>query len=92
MTYDSQETLKAFSEKESLQYPLLQDQDIKHVNALGIRNEAYGEDSAMYGIPHPGVIFIDAQGTVAAKYAVAGYRQRPPFDALLTHITELVTE
>jgi peroxiredoxin len=92
MTYDSQEVLKAFSEKEALQYPLLQDQDLKHVNALGIRNEAFGEDSNMYGIPHPGVIFVDAQGAIAAKYAVAGYRQRPPFDALLTHITGLVTE
>lgn len=92
MTYDKVELLKRFHTKEALGYPLLADQNAKHANALGIRNETYKEGHNMYGIPHPGVIFVDNTGTIRAKYAVPGYRSRPPFDALLEHIRGLVAE
>lgn len=90
MTYDSQDVLAEFHAAENLQYPLLQDVAAKHVSALGIRNEEYAEGSRAYGIPHPGILFIDAQGVIRAKYAVPGYRRRPPFDALFEHIKSLV--
>ena len=90
MTYDSLEVLAGLHAEEELSYPLLQDVDAEHVNALGIRNEDYPEGHRAYGIPHPGVIFIDAEGIIRAKYAVAGYRERPPFDALIKHLAGLV--
>lgn len=90
MTYDSLEVLAGFREKEKLGYPLLRDLEAKHVSAYGILNEQYEPGHPAYGIPHPGVLYVDAGGVVRAKFAVAGYRQRPPFDALLEYLTGMV--
>ena len=92
MTYDAASVLAAFHSGEALGYPLLRDVGAKHVSALGILNEAYPEGHPAHGIPHPGVIYVDAQGTIRAKYAIPGYRQRPPFAALLEHLASLVSK
>ncbi len=92
MTYADVAKLKAFHDAENLGYPLLQDENAKHVNALGIRNEGYEEGHNMYGIPHPGVMFVDNNGIIRAKYAIPGYRSRPPFEELLAHISGLVAK
>lgn len=89
MTYDSRDILAKFHAEKNLRYPLLQDVDAKFVNALGVRNEEYAAGHSAYGIPHPGILYVAADGTIAAKYAVPGYRNRPPFDALLEHIATL---
>jgi peroxiredoxin len=83
MTYDSQEVLAGFHAEQELGYPLLQDQDVQHVNAYGIRNEDYGPDHMGYGIPHPGILYIAPDGIILGKFAVPGYRSRPPFEAML---------
>ena len=92
MTYDSLEVLADFHAAEALGYPLLKDVDAEHVNAYGIRNEDYEPGSRAYGIPHPGIIFVGADGVVKAKYAVRGYRKRPPFDELLEHVKMLADQ
>lgn len=89
MTYDSLEVLKTFHTEQNLGYVLLQDVQAQHVNALGIRNEDYEEGHQAYGIPHPGILFIGADGVIKAKYAVPGYRSRPPFEALLEDLKAL---
>jgi peroxiredoxin len=86
MTYDAQEVLQKFHSEQNLNYPLLQDVEVEHVEKYGIRNEDYGPDSRGYGVPHPGILFLDAQGVVVAKFAIAGYRTRPPFDELYERI------
>ena len=78
MTYDSREILKAFHSEQNLNYPLLQDEEARHVDAYGIRNRDYGPGEMGFGIPHPGIIYIAATGTVALKFAIPGYRDRPP--------------
>lgn len=90
MTYDSREILSGFHSEEALAFPLLQDIDAIHINALGIRNEEYPLGHNNYGIPHPGILFIGSDGSIKAKYAVPGYRRRPPFDTLYSDIESLV--
>lgn len=80
MTYDDESILADFAAKNNLTYPLLQDVDVKHVNAFGVRNMNYQPGDAGYGIPEPGILYIDAEGIVRLKFAVPGYRTRPPFD------------
>lgn len=87
MTYDAESILADFHAEQNLGYPLLRDDDVKHVNALGIRNEEYGPGHMGYGIPHPGVLYIKSDGTIAAKYAVPGYRSRPPFEEIYGQIS-----
>lgn len=92
MTYDEVDVLSSFSKKEMLSYALLQDQNAGLVNALGIRNEDFEAGHRAYGIPHPGVIWVDKDGKVAAKFALQGFRARPPFEALYEHIKEQIEQ
>lgn len=89
MTYDARDALAGFHDAQGLAYPLLQDVDVKHVNAYGVLNREYHPGDAGYGIPYPGVLYIGTDGTVLAKFAVPGYRQRPPFQRMLDTIVEL---
>ena len=78
MTYDERLLLAEFHEAEQLGFPLLQDEDARHVDAYGIKNADYEAGHQGYGIPYPGVLFIEPGGVIAAKFAVPGYRERPP--------------
>lgn len=90
MTYDGVDKLAAFVEKHGVRYPVLSDQGAAHVNALGIRNDEYGEGHGAYGVAHPGIFLIDAEGIIRLKRALPGYRDRPPFDELLKAVTAAV--
>ncbi len=83
MTYDDHEVSRKFSERSHISYPILKDVDARHVSAFGILNEAYERGHRAYGIPHPGMFLIDADGTIRAKFAEEDYRDRPAFDNVL---------
>lgn len=78
MTYDSLEILKEFHDERGLGFPLLRDVDGKHVNAFGVPDEDLGR-----GIPLPGILWLAPDGRINAKFAVRGYRTRPPISDLL---------
>ena len=78
MTYDERTILTEFHADQNLNYPLLQDEGVKHVDAYGVRNQDYEPGHRGYGIPNPGIIYVDASGDVVMKFAVPGYRDRPP--------------
>jgi peroxiredoxin len=80
MTYDPVPVLRAFHEAEALSYPLLHDERAQHVDAFGIRNEAYAPGDDAWGIPHPGIVWIDEAGVIRGTWAVPDYRERPPFE------------
>ena len=87
MTYDDRAILARFHQEQGLRYPLLQDVDLKHVDAFGVRNQDYEPGDSGYGVPYPGVLYIGVDGKIIAKFAVPGYRQRPPFDRMLDTVT-----
>ena len=86
ITYDDRQVLAAFRTEHDLGYPLLQDLDALHVNRYGVRNEQYPPGDANYGLPHPGMLWIGRDGTIRAKWAVPGYRERPPIEAVVESI------
>lgn len=89
MTYDKRELLAAFHAEHGLGFPLLQDVDVRHVNAYGVRNEEYDVGHFGYGIPHPGILYVSPQGVVVAKFAVPGYRERPPLEEVYAAVAAL---
>jgi len=89
MTYDSVEILKSVEEDEGIEFTLLRDADITHVNALGILNEDYEPDSRAYGVPHPGIFLISPDGVIRAKFAEEGYRLRPDFENVMEAASNL---
>lgn len=78
LSYDKVETLKAFSDRRGIQYPLLSDPGSQTIDAYGLRNE-----SSKQGIPHPAVLLISKDGKVAEVLMEEGYRNRPTTEAIL---------
>ncbi len=92
MTYDSVEMLKTVEEDQGIEFTLLRDEGIKHVNALGILNEDYEPDSRAYGVPHPGIFLLSPDGIVRFKFAEEGYRLRPDFADVLAAAEQLSSQ
>jgi peroxiredoxin len=69
MSYDARDKAAAFHAEQELGYPILQDEDVRHVDAYGI---------------------IDPDGIIQLKFAVPGYRERPPFEQVYQQIAERV--
>lgn len=89
MTYDSVEMLKTVEEDQGIEFTLLHDEAITHVNALGILNTDYEPDQRTYGVPHPGIFLLDTEGVIRAKFAEEDYRDRPDFADVLEAAAEL---
>jgi peroxiredoxin len=89
MTYDSLDTLKNAEIDYETRFPLLRDEDTRHVSALGILNTDYEPGSRAYGIPYPGIFLLNSDGTVLAKFAEEDYRNRPDFGYVLEAARQL---
>ncbi len=90
MSYDPTKVLTAFAASQTIGYPLLSDASHTHVNAFGIRNEDYPVGDSAYGIPHPGILFIDHNGLVLLKFAVPDYRKRPELKEVFAAVATLL--
>jgi peroxiredoxin len=77
MSYDSIETLKIAEEDFGVGFTMLHDEAIKHVDAFGIRNPDPEPDHFAYGIPKPGIMLINPDGTILRKFAEEDFRIRP---------------
>lgn len=80
ITYDSVEMLKTVEEDQGVEFPMLHDEAVKHVNALGVRNLDYEPDHRFYGIPYPGILLLDTDGVIKAKFAEERYQDRPVWE------------
>ncbi len=85
ISYDSIETLKAFSDKHQITFSLLSDAGSKTIDAWGLRNkEATGRTA---GIPHPGTFMIDRAGTIVSRAFEQPYQERRSATSLLAQLT-----
>jgi len=89
VSYDSVETLKHFSDRKEIRYPLLADKGSKVIRAFGILNDQWPSD-IMYrksstgerdwidpvGIAYPGNYLIDPQGIIQSKYFYRKFFER----------------
>jgi len=83
ITYDSVEILKSVEEDQAITFALLHDEEVKHVNAFGIRNMDYEPGHRVYGIPYPGIFLVDTNGIIKFKFSEESYRDRPDFVEIL---------
>jgi peroxiredoxin len=77
LTYDPPDMLKLAESDFAVNFPLLRDINRKHVEAFGILNKDYSPGDFAYGIPEPGIMLIDPQGTIQVKFAEENFRERP---------------
>ena len=83
MTYDSVEMLKSVEQDEGIEFTLLHDEGITHVNRIGILNTDYEPGSRAYGVPYPGIFLLDPDGVIQFKFAEERYQDRPDFGYVL---------
>ena len=83
ISYDSVKLLKEVQEDQEIGFPLLHDENVKHVNAFGIRNLDYEPGHRVYGIPYPGIFLVDSNGVIKHKFAEERYQDRPNFEGVL---------
>ena len=78
------ETLKGYSDKNEIAFPLLSDEGSKTIDAFGIRNKQYTDpEHDWYGIPHPGTYLVDDRGIVTGKIFYGRYQPRHTGEDLL---------
>jgi len=84
ISYDDQECLSEFGEKQNIPYTLLSDIDSDVIRAYGILNDQVSpEDGFFYGIPYPGVYVTDEDGVVVAKFFHDTYKKRDSAEMLI---------
>lgn len=89
MTYDPVEFLKTVEEDRDVRFPMLHDDNVSYINALGIRNLDYQPGQRAYGIPYPGIFLLDADGVIRYKFAEEDYRVRPDFADVLEALANM---
>lgn len=92
VSYDAPEKLAKFAGKSEISYPLLSDTNSATIKAFGLLNEEVAPDSRSYGIPHPALVFIGADGTVRAVLREEGFRDRPSAEVIEEAIKRLAPE
>lgn len=90
MTYDPVDYLKEVELDRGVAFTMLHDQDITHVNRLGILNTEYEPGSRAYGVPYPGIFLVDRNGVIRYKFAEESYRDRPDFNYVLEAAAAMV--
>ncbi len=76
ITYDGPALQREFAEQFDISFPLLSDNEARTFKTLGILNRDFGPDDPHYGIPHPGMIVVDDQGTVVETVFIKDYTTR----------------
>lgn len=86
ISYDAPDVLKTFAEKYSFPYTMLSDKGSETIKAFGILNEDFEPDHFAYGVPHPNIYVVGADGTIQNVLSEEGYKLRPQVEAIVEAI------
>lgn len=90
VTYDSPEELATFKTRRNIDFALFHDPQSQLIKSLGILNPGPEPDSSYYGIPLPGMMLVDKNGVIQAKFAEESYKLRPDYPSVLEQAEKLV--
>ena len=83
MTYDAEKQLNRFQRRRNLKMTLIADPKSAVIRKFGLFDERYSRGSYAYGVAHPIILVLDADGTVTHRFSDADYSVRPPLDLVL---------
>lgn len=87
VSYDTVDELATFADARKITFPLLSDPDSATIKAFRLLNtEAKGKAE---GVPYPGTMILDEQGTIRAKLFFDGYRERHAAADILKAVGEI---
>jgi hypothetical protein len=83
ISYDSPETLQAFSTARGITFPLLADRGSAIIKRYGLFNTTVEPSSSTYGIPFPGTFIVDRRGVVLSRHFESAYQERNTVASIL---------
>ncbi len=86
VSYDSVEILRDFAARRGITFPLLADPDSVIIRRFGLFNEQVEPTSRDYGIPHPGILLVDASGVVRERFFEEKFYHRMTMPAVLSRL------
>jgi peroxiredoxin len=89
LSYDSPETLQAFTAKRHLTYTLLSDPKSEVIDRYNLRDPQYPPGSRAYGVPRPIIFVLDPHAMIKAKLYEESFKDRPPVTAVISKLDEL---
>ena len=92
ITYDSNEDAAKFHAQRELAFDILSDKDSDLIKQLGILNPAPKPGDRVYGIPLPGIFYLDETGVIRGKWAERSYQDRPELSDILAAIKAAQTK
>ena len=69
VTYDAVPKLKRLAKRAKIIFPMLSDENSEIIRAFGLLAENYPQGSFYYGIPHPAIIVVNADGKVSHRFS-----------------------
>lgn len=89
LSYDSPETLAAFTVKRHITYVLLSDPQSEIIDRYKLRDPQYPPGNKAYGVPRPIIFILDSQATIKAKLYEESFKDRPPVSLVIAELDEL---
>lgn len=86
ISYDAPDLLNKFATKYKFDHVMLSDEGSETIKAFGIFNDSFAPDHFAYGVPHPTIYVVSADGVVQAVLAEEGHKKRPQAEAILESI------
>ncbi|MEH6809424.1 MAG: redoxin domain-containing protein [Hyphomonas oceanitis] len=83
VSYDPVETLAGYKADKGLTYELLSDEGSAAIKAFNLLNTEVKPGSRYEGIPHPAIVFVNADGHVVKTLREEGYKTRPAVDLVI---------
>ncbi|MBI3998762.1 MAG: redoxin domain-containing protein [Armatimonadetes bacterium] len=90
ISYDSVEILRDFAARRGITFPMLADPDSAIIRRFGLLNERVAPDSRDYGVPHPGIFLVDAEGIVRERLFEEDYWHRMTVPAVFYRLGRLM--
>jgi len=79
--------LADFSRRRGITFPLLSDEGSRTITAYGLLNTTVATtNTAQYGIPFPGTLFVDRQAVVTSRVFEAAYQERDTISSMLVRL------
>jgi AhpC/TSA family/Disulphide bond corrector protein DsbC len=83
ISYDSPQTLKAFSDARGITFPLISDGGSAIIKRYGLFNTTVQPGNRAYGVPFPGTFMLDRKGIVRQRYFEDAYQERNTVASIL---------
>ena len=87
ISYDSVDVLADFSRRRSITFPLLSDAGSATIDAYGLLNTTVPPtNTAQYGIPYPGTLFVDRHRIVTSRVFETAYQERDTVSSVMVRL------